>query len=84
MIRINILTYDKIKVKSFNTLDKLLDYCLSEFSFLVGTDYSGFVNSAEELAIKIWNTNVGQTLKTDAGHIIAVAGKSRAGKHFVL
>jgi len=84
MIRINILTYNKIKVKSFNTLDKLVDYCLSEFSFLVGTDYSGAVNSAQELAIKIWNTNVGQTLKTDLGHTIAIASKGRSIKQFVI
>ena len=41
-------------------------------------------NAGEELANQIWETNVGQSVRSNIGHVIAVAGKSRAGNHLVI
>ena len=79
MIRINIKTGNLIKVKSFNTFDSLIDFTRLELSMLIGNDIPTFINEADALADKIWNTNVGQSIKTDLGHIVAIAGKVRRG-----
>ena len=84
MIKINIRTHNLIKVKSFKTIEDLFTYCSLELCLFVGSNNKDHVNQAYQLASKIWNTNVGQSIKTDLGHLISVAGKSRAGKHFVI
>jgi len=84
MIRLNIRTHDKIEVKSFKDKDALVDYVRQNFVMIVGSDVMGFVNEANDLANKIWETNVGQSLKTPLGHVVAIAGKSRVGNHFKL
>lgn len=76
MIKINIKTANTIKVKSFEKKYDLVNYCISEFCWLVSDDYSSFIDDAQKLANKIWNTNVGQSFKSDLGHIISIAGKS--------
>jgi|TARA_B110000971_G_C19528102_1_gene284750 hypothetical protein len=76
MIRINIKTGNLIKVKSFNTFDSLIDFTRLELSMLIGNDIPTFINEADALANKIWNTNVGQSFKTDLGEIISISGKS--------
>jgi hypothetical protein len=76
MIRINIKTGNLIKVKSFNTFDSLIDFTRLELSMLIGNDIPTFINEADALANKIWNTNVGQSIKTDLGHIVTISGKS--------
>ena len=76
MIRINIKTGNLIKVKSFNTFDSLIDFTRLELSMLIGNDIPTFINKADALANKIWNTNVGQSIKTDLGHIVTISGKS--------
>ena len=76
MIRINIKTGNLIKVKSFNTFDSLIDFTRLELSMLIGNDIPTFINEADALANKIWNTNVGQSIKTDLGHIVSISGKS--------
>ena len=78
MIRLNIKTYNKIQVKSFTNKNDLEIYCRN-LCLLVGNDYQSFINEAKKLADKIYNTNVGQSFKSDLGYIISVAGKSRAG-----
>lgn len=78
MIRINIKTYDKIWVKSFTNKIDLEIYCRN-LCLLVGHDYHSHMIDAENLAEKIYNTNVGQSFKTDLGYVISIAGKSRAG-----
>jgi hypothetical protein len=70
MIKINI-----IKVKFFKTKQDLFDYCKSEFCWLVGSDFNTLLDKAEVLTNKIWNTDVGQIIKTDLGHNICIAGK---------
>lgn len=75
MIRINIKTGNLIKVKCFANKSDLINYCLSEFCWLVSNDYSTFIDDAEKLANKIWNTDVGQIIKSDLGHNICIAGK---------
>jgi hypothetical protein len=74
MIRLNIKTYDKVKVKSFVNKNDLINYCNKLLSEVPQMDYAG-----EELANQIWETNVGQSVRSNIGHVIAVAGKSRAG-----
>ena len=74
MIRINIKTYDKVKVKSFVNKNDLITYCNKLLSEVPQMD-----NAGEELANQIWETNVGQSVRSNIGHVIAVAGKSRAG-----
>jgi hypothetical protein len=76
MIRINIKTGNLIEVKSFNTFDSLIDFTRLELSMLIGNDIPTFINEADALANKIWNTNVGQSIKTDLGHIVTISGKS--------
>jgi hypothetical protein len=76
MIRINIKTGNLIEVKSFNTFDSLIDFTRLELSMLIGNDIPTFINEADALANKIWNTNVGQSIKTDLGHIVSISGKS--------
>jgi hypothetical protein len=76
MIRINIKTGNLIEVKSFNTFDSLIDFTRLELSMLIGNDIPTFINKADALANKIWNTNVGQSIKTDLGHIVTISGKS--------
>ena len=76
MLKINIKTGNLIKVKSFNTFDSLIDFTRLELSMLIGNDIPTFINEADALANKIWNTNVGQSIKTDLGHIVTISGKS--------
>ena len=76
MIRINIKTGNLIKVKSFTTFDSLIDFARLELSMLIGNDIPTFINEADALANKIWNTNVGQSIKTDMGYVISISGKS--------
>ena len=76
MIRINIKTGNLIEVKSFNTFDSLIDFTRLELSMLIGNYIPTFINEADALANKIWNTNVGQSIKTDLGHIVTISGKS--------
>ena len=75
MIRINIKTHDKIETKKFSNLNDLELFCRS-LCLLVSDDYRSFINEAETLSNKIWTTNVGQSIKTDLGHIISISGKS--------
>jgi len=75
MIRINIKTYDKVIVKSFVNKNDLIIYC-RKLCLLVSDRYDILQKEAETLADKIWDTNVGQSVKSDLGHVIAVAGKS--------
>jgi hypothetical protein len=75
MIKINIKTYNLIKVKSFTNFDDLEIYC-RKLCLLVSDHYHTFINEADALANKIWNTNVGQSIKTDLGHIVTISGKS--------
>ena len=79
MIRKNIKTYGKIWVKSFKNKNDLIFYCQKILSCVPQMD-----NAGEELANQIWETNVGQSVRSNIGHVISVAGKSRAGKHFVI
>ena len=83
MIRINIKAGTKSKVKSFTNLTDLQIYC-RELCLLVGDSYHIFRDEADALGRKIWNTNVGQSFKTDLGYIISISGKSRAGNHLVI
>jgi hypothetical protein len=46
-----------------------------EFCWLVGSDFNTLLDEAEVLTNKIWNTDVGQIIKTDLGHNICIAGK---------
>ena len=78
MLKINVITYNKIQVKSFTNKNDLEIYC-RKLCLLVSDHYDTFINEADALANKIWNTNVGQSIKTDLGHIIAIAGKVRRG-----
>lgn len=75
MIRINIKTHNKIEIKRFSNFKDLETFCTS-LCWLVSDDYTSFLNDAKTLANKIWTTNVGQSIKTDLGHIISVSGKS--------
>jgi hypothetical protein len=84
MIRLNIKTHNLVKVKSFRTLQDLFNYCRDELCWLVGSDYDTFLNDAEKLAKKIWDTNVGQSVKTDLGHTISIQSKVRTGKYLVI
>ena len=79
MIRINIRSNNLIEVKSFVTKDDLEKYVRTDLTLLVGNNINGALQEAEILTNKIWETNVGQSVKSDLGHVIAVAGKSRAG-----
>ena len=86
MIRINIRTNDKVKVKSFTNKNDLSKYICTDILFYdyeVGNPKVAQDNS-DKLADKIWETKVGQSVKTEMGHIISVSGKSRAGKYLVL
>tara|TARA_R100001463_G_scaffold5228_1_gene18235 strand:- start:302 stop:547 length:246 start_codon:yes stop_codon:yes gene_type:complete len=74
MIRLNIRTYDKVWVKSFVNKNDLINYCNKILSVVPQMEDAG-----EKLANQIWETNVGQSVKSNIGHVIAVAGKSRAG-----
>ena len=74
MIRLNIRTYDKVWVKSFVNKNDLINYCKKILSVVPQMEDAG-----EKLANQIWETNVGQSVKSNIGHVIAVAGKSRAG-----
>lgn len=74
MIRLNIRTYDKVWVKSFVNKNDLINYCNKILSEVPQMEDAG-----EKLANQIWETNVGQSVKSNIGHVIAVAGKSRAG-----
>ena len=74
MKRLNIKTYDKIWVKSFVNKKDLISYCKKILSCVPQMD-----NAPEELANEIWETNVGQSVRSNIGHVISVAGKSRAG-----
>jgi hypothetical protein len=76
MLKINIKTGNLIKVKSFTTFDSLIDFARLELSMLIGNDIPTFINEADALANKIWNTNVGQSIKTDMGYVISICGKS--------
>jgi len=74
MIRINVKTYDTIKVKSFINKKDLEIYCRKILSCVPQMD-----NAPMELANEIWETKVGQSVRSNIGHVISVAGKSRAG-----
>ena len=74
MIRLNIRTYDKVWVKSFVNKNDLINYCNKILS-----EVPQMKDAGEKLANQIWETNVGQSVKSNIGHVIAVAGKSRAG-----
>ena len=76
MLKINIRTYDKIISKSFDNKDKLFDFTKLNLTMLIGNDITNFINRADALTNKIWDTNVGQSIKTEMGHIISVRGKS--------
>tara|TARA_R110000737_G_scaffold326276_1_gene339918 strand:- start:9 stop:281 length:273 start_codon:yes stop_codon:yes gene_type:complete len=76
MIRINIRSNNLIEVKSFVTKDDLEKYVRTDLTLLVGNDINSFLLQAEILTNDIWETNVGQSLKSDLGHVISVAGKS--------
>ena len=79
MIRLNIKKDSKVKVKSFTNLTDLQVYCRKLCFFLGENDAHNFISEADTLGRKIWNTNVGQSFKTDLGEIISISGKSRAG-----
>ena len=76
MIRINIRSNNLIEVKSFVTKDDLEKYVRTDLTLLVGNNINGALQEAEILTNKIWETNVGQSVKSDLGHIISVSGKS--------
>ena len=76
MIRINVRSNNLIEVKSFVSKDDLEKYVRTDLTLLVGNNINGALQEAETLADKIWDTNVGQSVKSDLGHVIAVAGKS--------
>jgi hypothetical protein len=76
MIKINVMTGNLLKIKSFNNKDELYKYSLDNFLLLIGNDINGLMSEAEDISNKIWKTNVGQSLKTPLGHIVTVSGKS--------
>jgi len=76
MIRINIRSNNLIEVKSFVTKDDLEKYVRTDLTLLVGNNINGALQEAEILTNKIWETNIGQSVKSDLGHIISVSGKS--------
>jgi len=71
MIKVNIRTYDKIVTKSFVNKNDLVAYCKKILCVVPQQE-----NAPQELANKIWETNVGQFVRSNIGHRIAVAGKS--------
>ena len=75
MLKINVITYNKIQVKSFTNKNDLEIYC-RKLCLLVSDHYHTLNDEAKALANKIYDTNVGQSFKTDLGFIISVAGKS--------
>ena len=84
MIRLNIKTHNLVKVKSFITLKELFSYCALELCLFVGSNNADHVDQAYQLAKKIWDTNVGQSVKTDLGHTISIQSKVRTGKYLVI
>ena len=76
MIRINVRSNNLIEVKSFVSKDDLEKYVRTDLTLLVGNDINSFLLQAEILTNDIWETNVGQSVKSDLGHIISVSGKS--------
>ena len=69
----------KTKIIHKDNGDVLFEPKIDTDTLEIGNDLPTFLNEADALASKIWNTNVGQSFKTDMGHIISIAGKSRAG-----
>jgi len=73
MIKINIKKDNKVQVKSFIKKIDLMNYVLN----YIGWDLSG--SNTKTTANKIWNLNVGSSLKINNGHfetIISMSGKS--------
>ena len=75
MIKLNIKTYNKVEVKRFVNFYDLEKFC-RKLCLLVGDRYDILLNEAEDLASKIWDTNVGQYVESNLGHKIVVTGKS--------
>ena len=79
MIRINIRTYNLITVKFFENISELSHYLLTDILFMDmdpgNPNYA--INKANKLARDLYDTFVGQSITTEYGHIISVAGKSR-------
>ena len=65
--------YEKAELSKENHIE-LINYCNKILSVVPQMEDAG-----EKLANQIWETNVGQSVKSNIGHVIAVAGKSRAG-----
>ena len=81
MIRLNIRKGRTIITKSFKNKIDLDNYVLDH----IGTDNK--IGNFTDCSNKIWNLNVGTsiTVKNVKHNLtISMAGKSRAGKHFVI
>jgi len=78
MIRLNVRQNGKVQVVSFIEKNKLESWLKSYAIGLLALDYNKNISVSKNLANKIWDTNVGSSVKY--AHItFAVAGKSRAG-----
>jgi len=77
MIRLNIRKGGAIITKSFKNKIDLDNYVLDH----IGTDNK--IGNFTDCSNKIWNLNVGTSI-TVRNLTISMAGKSRAGKHFVI
>jgi len=75
MIRINIKKDNYVKVKFFKTKKELFSFCALELCLFKGDDDQEHINQTFLLTEKIWNTDVGQIIKTDLDHNICIAGK---------
>ena len=77
MIKINIKKGGAIITKSFKNKIDLDNYVLDH----IGTDNK--IGNFTDCSNKIWNLNVGTSINI-RNLTISMAGKSRAGKHFVI
>ena len=77
MIKINIKKGGAIITKSFKNKIDLDNYVLD----YIGTDNK--IGNFTDCSNKIWNLNVGTSINI-RNLTISMAGKSRAGKHFVI
>ncbi len=77
MIRLNIRKGGAIITKSFKNKIDLDNYVLDH----IGTDNK--IGNFTDCSNKIWNLNVGTSINI-RNLTISMAGKSRAGKHFVI
>ena len=77
MIRLNIIKDSKVFVKSYIAKRELTH----DLQFIL--DFPLHWNDRETLSEKLWDLNVGTTYDI-FGFKFAMAGKVRAGKHFVI